>query len=254
MAPSPVTLTYTSAHGEEGYPANSMYSLTYRADRSGRAVVEIDGPDRSADHRQPDQPQLLQSRWRSCGHGHSRSPADGRGRSFSGDRSRRNSAAGPPRAVAGTPFDFREARRSAPASARTISNCGNGRGYDHNSVSTTATALAACGPARGAALGAHLELLTDQPGLHVYSGNYLDGTISGKGGGCIRQSDAMCLEPQCGPIHRTGRIFQSPRLDPGGVYRHRTVYRFCREGAHDGRGADLRSLRRTLSSRRRADL
>ena len=60
-----------------------------------------------------------------------------------------------------------------------------------------------------------MELFTDQPGLQVYSGNYLDGTISGKGGKLIRQSDAMCLEPHIWPNAPNRTDFPSPRLDPG---------------------------------------
>jgi aldose 1-epimerase len=72
-----------------------------------------------------------------------------------------------------------------------------------------------------------MELFTDQPGLQVYSGNYLDGTISGKGGKLIRQSDAMCLEPHIWPDAPNRPDFPSPRLAPGEVYRHHTVYRFA---------------------------
>jgi aldose 1-epimerase len=72
-----------------------------------------------------------------------------------------------------------------------------------------------------------MELLTNQPGLQVYSGNYLDGTIWGKGGKLIRQSDAMCLEPHIWPNAPNRPDFPSPRLNPGEVYRHHTVYRFA---------------------------
>jgi aldose 1-epimerase len=72
-----------------------------------------------------------------------------------------------------------------------------------------------------------MELFTNQPGIQVYSGNYLDGTISGKGGKLIRQSDAMCLEPHIWPDAPNRPDFPSPRLDPGGIYRHHTVYRFA---------------------------
>ncbi|HEY0853125.1 MAG TPA: galactose-1-epimerase, partial [Bradyrhizobium sp.] len=76
--------------------------------------------------------------------------------------------------------------------------------------------------------GRILELLTDQPGLQVYSGNYLDGSICGKRGRLYRQSDAICLEPHIWPDAPNRPDFPSPRLVLGGIYRHRTVYRFSR--------------------------
>jgi aldose 1-epimerase len=71
-----------------------------------------------------------------------------------------------------------------------------------------------------------MELLTNQMGLQFYSGNFLDGTLSGKGGRLYRQSDAFCLEPQVWPNTPNRPDFPSARLDPGRLYRHETVYRF----------------------------
>jgi aldose 1-epimerase len=74
--------------------------------------------------------------------------------------------------------------------------------------------------------GRVLELLTDQPGVQLYSGNYLDGSGAGKGGRLHRQSDAICLEPQIWPDAPNRADFPSARLAPDRVYRHHTVYRF----------------------------
>ena len=71
-----------------------------------------------------------------------------------------------------------------------------------------------------------LELFTNQPGLQVYSGNFLDGSTAGKGGRLYRQSDAMCLEPHAWPDTPNRPDFPSARLAPGEVYRHSTRYRF----------------------------
>lgn len=76
--------------------------------------------------------------------------------------------------------------------------------------------------------GRIIELATDQPGVQVYSGNFLDGAIRGKRGRRYRQSDAICLEPQIWPNAPNRPDFSSPRLAPEGAYRHRTVYRFSR--------------------------
>jgi aldose 1-epimerase len=78
--------------------------------------------------------------------------------------------------------------------------------------------------------GRVMELLTDQPGLQFYTGNYLDGANGGKGR-LYRQSDAICLEPQTWPDAPNRPDFPSARLAPGEVYRHHTVYRFSTVGA-----------------------
>lgn len=133
------------------------------------------------------------------------------------------------RAVAGSVFDF---RRPHPIGAR-IRDAGEAqlvlaRGYDHN------FGLDASGgtePAFAARLadpvtGRILELLTTEPGLQVYSGNFLPGNLVGKGGRLYRQADGMCLEPQKFPDSPNQPAFPSARLDPGQVYRHVSIYRF----------------------------
>jgi aldose 1-epimerase len=73
-----------------------------------------------------------------------------------------------------------------------------------------------------------MEIFTDQPGLQFYSGNFLNGTVSGKHGRLYRQSDAFCLEPQGWPDAPNRPNYPSVRLDPGQVYRHVSIYRFFR--------------------------
>ncbi len=135
---------------------------------------------------------------------------------------------GGPQPVAGTPFDFTS---PWPIGARIRDGHEQvrlGRGYDHNFClgdgRTKAPRLAA--RVRHPASGRTMELLTDQPGLQFYSGNFLDGTVSGKHGRLYRQSDAFCLEPQAWPDAPNRPKYPSVRLDPGQVYRHRSIYRF----------------------------
>jgi aldose 1-epimerase len=71
-----------------------------------------------------------------------------------------------------------------------------------------------------------MEILTNQPGLQFYSGNFLDGTVSGKGGIIYRQGDGICFEPQVFPDTPNRPQFGSARLDPGQAYENRIVYRF----------------------------
>jgi aldose 1-epimerase len=74
--------------------------------------------------------------------------------------------------------------------------------------------------------GRTLEILTTQPGLQLYSGNFLDGTIVGKKGHIYRQGDAVALEPQLFPDTPNHPAFGSARLAPGETYRHLLLYRF----------------------------
>ena len=68
--------------------------------------------------------------------------------------------------------------------------------------------------------------MTTEPGLQLYSGNLLDGTITGTSGRLYRQSDGLCLEPHRYPNSPNEPGFPSPVLRPGTPYRSKTVYRF----------------------------
>jgi len=133
---------------------------------------------------------------------------------------------GPPASVAGTPFDFRQ---SATIGARIRDNHEQvqlGRGYDHNYCLPPADGVRLAARLEAPQSGRVFELLTDQVGLQFYSGNFLDGSTSGKGGRLHRQSDALCLEPHAWPDTPNRPDFPSARLDPGQVYRRTIVYRF----------------------------
>lgn len=134
-------------------------------------------------------------------------------------------------AVAGTVFDFRTphtigARLRDGREVQLV----RGRGYDHDFILREG---AATDPHLAARVeepisGRVLEVLTTEPGLQFYSGNFLDGTLVGKGGTLYRQSSGFCLEPQKHPDSPNRRGVPSPRLDPGQTYRHVMAYRFPR--------------------------
>lgn len=130
--------------------------------------------------------------------------------------------------VAGTPFDFRSPQPIGGRIREAHEQLRLARGYDHCFVLGNERAPAPRLAARVAdpASGRVLELLTDQPGLQFYSGNFLDGTVKGKSGRLYRQSDAFCLEPQLWPDAPNRPDFPSSRLDPGRTYRHVSVFRF----------------------------
>ncbi|WP_315796771.1 aldose epimerase family protein [Bradyrhizobium sp. SZCCHNRI3043] len=137
---------------------------------------------------------------------------------------------GPPHAVAGTPFDFREPHAVGARIRADDPQIKCGRGYDHNFCLRRQAGVRLAARLASPRSGRVMELLTDQPGLQVYSGNYLDGTVTGKGR-VYRQSDALCLEPQVWPDSPNRPDFTSARLGPDDVYEHETVYRFSTAGA-----------------------
>jgi aldose 1-epimerase len=137
---------------------------------------------------------------------------------------------GPPSAVEGTPFDFRKSIPIGVSIREDDRQLRRARGYDHNYCLRSADGVRLAARLEAPLSGRVMELLTDQPGLQFYSGNYLDGTDGGKGQ-LYRQSDALCLEPQVWPDAPNRPDFPSPRLSPDDVYRHNIVYRFSAVGA-----------------------
>ncbi|WP_454884761.1 aldose epimerase family protein [Sphingomonas oryzagri] len=103
-----------------------------------------------------------------------------------------------------------------------------GRGYDHNWVVSKAKpkAMQLMARVEDPITGRVMEVLSDQPGLQFYSGNFLDGTITGKSGHIYREGDAIVLEPQMFPDTPNRPEFGSVRLDPGQTYANHIVFRF----------------------------
>jgi len=102
-----------------------------------------------------------------------------------------------------------------------------GRGIDHNYVldagRTAQPKLAA--RLEDPRSGRVLEVLSDQPGLQVYTGNFLDGSLIGKSGHVYRMGDGIALEPQLFPDTPNQPAFGSARVEPGKPYHHRMIYR-----------------------------
>lgn len=129
--------------------------------------------------------------------------------------------------VAGTAFDFREARAiGARIRDGKDKQIRFGRGYDHNFIVDGAGKMRVVARLEDKANGRVMELLSTAPGLQVYSGNFLDGTVTGKGGQIYRQGDAICLEPQIYPDAPNKPGFPSARLDPSQTYDNRITLRF----------------------------
>jgi aldose 1-epimerase len=130
--------------------------------------------------------------------------------------------------VAGTVFDFRGGRIVADGVRDgTDAQIRIGRGYDHNFAldkGVTATPQLAA-RLEDPVSGRVLEVLTTEPGVQVYTGNFLDGTLVGKKGHLYRMGDGIALEPQKFPDAPNQPGFVSARVDPGKPYRHVMAYR-----------------------------
>ncbi|MBZ5656264.1 MAG: galactose mutarotase [Acidobacteriia bacterium] len=128
------------------------------------------------------------------------------------------------RAVKGTPLDF-----TSPVAigAHIAEMKGDPGGYDHNFVlSTEAVKLKLAARVFDAASGRQMEVWTTEPGVQFYSGNFLDGTLTGKRGVVYRKHSGFCLETQHYPDAVNHPAFPSVILRPGSVYSTQTIYRF----------------------------
>src|SRR5690606_6358357 len=129
--------------------------------------------------------------------------------------------------VEDTPTDFRTATAIGERIDNDYDQLKNGGGYDHNWVLNTngdITQLAASvySPETGIAL----EVYTDEPGVQVYTGNFLDGTVTGKYGAVYGKRNAICLETQKYPDSPNKPDWPSSYLKPGEKYTSRCIYKF----------------------------
>lgn len=132
------------------------------------------------------------------------------------------------RPVDNTVFDFRRDRvLDEGLRAGNDEQIRIGRGYDHNFAldkgltATPELAARLTDPTSGRVL----EILSTEPGLQLYTGNFIDGTSAGKGGCVYRMGDGIALEPQKFPDTPNQPQFGSARIDPGQPYRHVMIIR-----------------------------
>lgn len=130
-------------------------------------------------------------------------------------------------AVQGTPFDFTEAKPIGQA----IDSVENdqiryGLGYNHNWVLRSGNRDKPVASLYSPVSGILLEILTDEPCMQIYTGNYQDGTHIGKKRVAYPYRGAICLEPQHAPDSPNHPTWPSVRLDPGQLYTSHSQYRF----------------------------
>jgi aldose 1-epimerase len=132
------------------------------------------------------------------------------------------------RAVKGTPFDFTKATVIGARINENDEQLKMGIGYDHNFVldRAGATGLVKAAEVYEPTSGRVMEVLTTEPGVQFYSGNFLDGTEKGKGGQAYQYRTGLALETQHYPDSPNKPNFPSTTLKPGQKYSTTTVYRF----------------------------
>jgi len=129
--------------------------------------------------------------------------------------------------VKGTPFDFTTATKIGERIDQENEQLTFGGGYDHNWVlDKTGKDLTQAAVISSPQSGIEMEVWTTEPAIQFYSGNFLDGTITGKGGKIYEQRSAFCLETQHYPDSPNHPNFPSTVLKPGEKYEQTCIYKF----------------------------
>jgi len=129
--------------------------------------------------------------------------------------------------VAGTPFDFKTPTAIGARINADDEQIKFGLGYDHNFVlNGRAGELRLVGKLIESTTGRVLEIWTTEPGIQFYSGNFLDGSITGKNGMVYQYRHGLCLETQHYPDSPNQPNFPATVLNAGEIYQTTTVYKF----------------------------
>jgi len=221
-------LTYLAKDGEEGFPGNLMVTLIYKL--TDNNAVEI------SYHATTDKATIVNLT------NHSYFNLSGAGDSYIGDHELQINAdyflptndvsipLGKPESVAGTSFDFRSLHTIGERINDENTQLGYGNGYDHNfNINRVDSGLVYAAKAISPKTGIVMETYTTEPGIQLYTGNFLDGSFVGKNGQTYPKRSAFCLETQHYPDSINFPSYPSIILRPGEVFESKTVYQFFAE-------------------------
>jgi aldose 1-epimerase len=220
-----VVFTHVSPDGDQGYPGQLTVSATYTLDNDGTLTVTYEATTDKPTHVNLSQHSYFNLLGDAGGdvleheltiHADRYTPVDAT-----------LIPTGELAPVEGTPFDF---RRPTPIGARIDADhpqIRNGLGYDHNFVlNREGDGLVDVVRVVSPTSGRTLDVATTEPGLQFYTGNFLDGSITGRNGVVYQRRQGFCLETQHFPDSPNKPQFPSTLLRPGETYRSTTAYHF----------------------------
>lgn len=220
-----VVLTLTSADGDEGYPGTVKADVKYTLNDRNQLIVDF--------HATTDKPTVVNMTQHAYFN-----LAGAKANDILGHQLLLNASQYTPvdatliptgkiETVEGTPLDFRTSTAIGARINGTHEQLVRGKGYDHNwVVQRAAPGVVEAARVLEPLTGRTMTIATTEPGIQFYSGNFLDGTLTGKAGRTYAHRSGFCLETQHFPDSPNHPHFPTTTLKPGEEYRSQTIFTF----------------------------